>query len=32
MARLSGAHYQQKDGSVLVPEALRPYLGTDVIR
>jgi seryl-tRNA synthetase len=25
-------NYQQKDGSVVVPEALRPYLGTDVIR
>jgi seryl-tRNA synthetase len=25
-------NYQQKDGSVLVPEALRPYLGVDVIR
>jgi len=25
-------NYQQADGSVLVPEALRPYLGTDVIR
>jgi seryl-tRNA synthetase len=24
-------HYQQKDGSVLVPEVLRPYLGKDVI-
>lgn len=24
-------NYQQKDGSVLVPEALRPYLGTDRI-
>jgi seryl-tRNA synthetase len=24
-------HYQQADGSVLVPEALRPYLGTDRI-
>jgi len=24
-------HYQQPDGSVLVPEALRPYLGTDRI-
>jgi len=23
--------YQQKDGSVIVPEALRPYLGQDVI-
>src|SRR5262249_21054919 len=25
-------NYQQKDGSVVVPEALRPYLNTDVIR
>jgi seryl-tRNA synthetase len=25
-------NYQQKDGSVVVPEALRPYLGVDVIR
>ncbi|MCC6928653.1 MAG: serine--tRNA ligase [Gemmatimonadaceae bacterium] len=25
-------HYQQADGSVSVPEVLRPYLGTDVIR
>ena len=25
-------NYQQKDGSVIVPEALRPYLGTDIIR
>ena len=25
-------NYQQKDGSVVVPEALRPYAGTDVIR
>jgi seryl-tRNA synthetase len=25
-------HYQQADGSVAVPEVLRPYLGTDVIR
>src|SRR6202163_1427191 len=25
-------NYQQADGSVVVPEALRPYLGTDVIR
>jgi len=22
-------HYQQADGSVVVPEALRPYLGVD---
>jgi seryl-tRNA synthetase len=22
-------HYQQADGSVTVPDALRPYLGTD---
>ena len=25
-------HYQQPDGSVAVPEVLRPYLGTDTIR
>jgi len=25
-------NYQQKDGSVVVPEALRPYLGEEVIR
>ena len=25
-------NYQQKDGSVVVPEVLRPYLGTDTIR
>lgn len=25
-------NYQQKDGSVVVPEALRPYLGIEVIR
>lgn len=25
-------NYQQKDGSVIVPEALRPYMGTDVIK
>ena len=25
-------NYQQADGSVVVPEALRPYMGTDVIR
>ncbi|HEX6054021.1 MAG TPA: serine--tRNA ligase [Gemmatimonadaceae bacterium] len=25
-------HYQQADGSVVVPEVLRPYLGVDVIR
>ena len=25
-------NYQQKDGSVVVPEALRPYLQTEVIR
>jgi len=24
--------YQQADGSVVVPEALRPYMGTDIIR
>ncbi len=25
-------NYQQKDGSVVVPEALRPYLNADIIR
>jgi len=25
-------NYQQADGSVVVPEVLRPYLGTDIIR
>ena len=25
-------HYQQSDGSVTVPDALRVYLGTDTIR
>jgi seryl-tRNA synthetase len=25
-------NYQQKDGSVVVPEVLRPYMGADVIR
>ena len=25
-------NYQQRDGSVIVPEALRPYMGIDVIR
>jgi len=25
-------HYQQPDGSIAVPEVLRPYLGTDTIR
>ena len=25
-------NYQQADGSVVVPEALRPFMGTDVIR
>lgn len=25
-------NYQQADGTVLVPEALRPYVGTDVIK
>ena len=25
-------HYQQADGTVVVPEALRPYVGLDVIR
>jgi seryl-tRNA synthetase len=24
-------NYQQKDGTVIVPEALRPYLGAEVI-
>ena len=24
-------NYQQKDGSVLIPEALRPYMGVDKI-
>jgi seryl-tRNA synthetase len=24
-------NYQQADGSVLIPEALRPYMGTDRI-
>ncbi len=24
-------NYQQKDGSVVVPEVLRPYIGADVI-
>jgi seryl-tRNA synthetase len=24
-------NYQQKDGSVVIPDALRPYLGTDRI-
>jgi seryl-tRNA synthetase len=24
-------NYQQKDGSVIIPEVLRPYMGTDVI-
>ena len=24
-------NYQQKDGSVVVPEALRPYLGLEVL-
>jgi len=24
-------HYQQPDGSVTVPEVLRPYLGADVL-
>ena len=23
---------QQADGSIVIPEALRPYMGTDVIR
>jgi seryl-tRNA synthetase len=25
-------NYQQRDGSVVVPEVLRPYVGVDVIR
>jgi seryl-tRNA synthetase len=25
-------NYQQKDGSIIVPEVLRPYMGVDVIR
>ena len=25
-------NYQQRDGSVVVPEGLRPYMGTEVIR
>lgn len=25
-------NYQQSDGSIIVPQALRPYMGTDVIR
>ena len=25
-------NYQQKDGSVVIPEALRPYMNQDVIR
>jgi seryl-tRNA synthetase len=25
-------NYQQRDGSVMVPEVLRPYVGVDVIR
>ncbi|MBI2407981.1 MAG: serine--tRNA ligase [Gemmatimonadetes bacterium] len=25
-------HYQQPDGSVVVPEALRPYVGADILR
>jgi seryl-tRNA synthetase len=25
-------NYQQKDGSVIIPEALRPYMGVEVIR
>jgi seryl-tRNA synthetase len=25
-------NYQQKDGSIVIPEALRPYMGVDVIR
>jgi len=25
-------NYQQEDGSVVVPEVLRPFMGVDVIR
>jgi seryl-tRNA synthetase len=25
-------NYQQADGSVVIPEALRPYMGVDVIK
>lgn len=25
-------NYQQKDGSIVIPEALRPYMGLDIIR
>jgi len=25
-------NYQQADGSIVVPEVLRPYMGMDVIR
>jgi seryl-tRNA synthetase len=25
-------NYQQADGSVVVPEVLRPYMGVDIIR
>jgi seryl-tRNA synthetase len=25
-------NYQQKDGSIVVPEVLRPYMGVDVIK
>jgi seryl-tRNA synthetase len=25
-------NYQNADGSVTVPEALRPYMGTDIIK
>jgi seryl-tRNA synthetase len=25
-------NYQQKDGSVIIPDALRPYMGTDRIQ
>jgi seryl-tRNA synthetase len=25
-------NYQQKDGTVIIPEALRPYLNQEVIR
>ena len=25
-------NYQQKDGSIIVPEALRPYVGKDLIK
>ncbi|MBC7196885.1 MAG: hypothetical protein H5U39_06500 [Deferribacterales bacterium] len=25
-------NYQQKDGSVVIPEALRPYMGIEIIK